>query len=160
VEAQESEPPADAAAASPSGVLLRRRELLLAAGVGGLVTIAGCSAGSGQSPGRTRGAGGSSLPPGTVLAKVADVPVGGSISATASGKDVLIARPTASDVVAFSAVCTHMGCIVDPAGNEFHCPCHGSRYDAATGAVKSGPAPTALPAIAVHVVAGDIVSGT
>lgn len=40
-----------------------------------------------------------------------------------------------------SAVCTHLGCIVnwDEAAQEFACPCHGSRFDNA-GAVTNGPA--------------------
>ena len=44
---------------------------------------------------------------------------------------------------AVSAVCTHLGCIVQHTADGFECPCHGSRYDN-SGAVKSGPAPTAL----------------
>jgi cytochrome b6-f complex iron-sulfur subunit len=44
---------------------------------------------------------------------------------------------------AASAVCTHLGCTVNLAGNGFHCPCHGSVFDQ-SGAVVSGPAPSAL----------------
>jgi cytochrome b6-f complex iron-sulfur subunit len=44
---------------------------------------------------------------------------------------------------AASAVCTHLGCTVNLAGDGFHCPCHGSVFDQ-SGAVKSGPAPTGL----------------
>ncbi len=57
---------------------------------------------------------------------------------------IVVAQPTAGTVVAFSAICTHAGCTVAPAGKEFDCPCHGSRYDAATGAVIQGPAPSPL----------------
>jgi Rieske Fe-S protein len=28
-----------------------------------------------------------------------------------------------------SAICTHLGCTVNRAGNGFHCPCHGSVFD-------------------------------
>jgi cytochrome b6-f complex iron-sulfur subunit len=42
-----------------------------------------------------------------------------------------------------SAVCTHLGCTVNLAGDGFHCPCHGSVFDRA-GAVVSGPAPSGL----------------
>lgn len=42
-----------------------------------------------------------------------------------------------------SAVCTHLGCTVNLAGNGFHCPCHGSVFDQ-SGAVISGPAPASL----------------
>jgi cytochrome b6-f complex iron-sulfur subunit len=44
---------------------------------------------------------------------------------------------------AASAVCTHLGCTVNLAGDGFHCPCHGSVFDK-NGAVTSGPAPSAL----------------
>ncbi|MGH7486284.1 MAG: ubiquinol-cytochrome c reductase iron-sulfur subunit [bacterium] len=52
-----------------------------------------------------------------------------------------------------------MGCTVAPAGKEFVCPCHGSIYDAATGAVKQGPAPKPLAKIPTHVVNGEVMSG-
>ena len=51
-----------------------------------------------------------------------------------------------------------MGCTVNPDGKELKCPCHGSVYDATTGAVKSGPAPRPLPKIAVHVANGDVLT--
>jgi cytochrome b6-f complex iron-sulfur subunit len=44
---------------------------------------------------------------------------------------------------AASAVCTHLGCTVNLAGEGFHCPCHGSVFDK-SGAVVSGPAPSSL----------------
>jgi cytochrome b6-f complex iron-sulfur subunit len=49
----------------------------------------------------------------------------------------------AGGVYAISTLCTHLGCIVKPAGGGFDCPCHGSRF-AADGTVVKGPAPTAL----------------
>lgn len=45
---------------------------------------------------------------------------------------------------AISAVCPHLGCIVDRGESHFTCPCHGSDFDA-QGAVLSGPAPGPLP---------------
>src|SRR5437588_1519495 len=44
---------------------------------------------------------------------------------------------------AASAVCTHLGCTVNLAGEGFHCPCHGSVFDQG-GTVLSGPAPSSL----------------
>ncbi|GIW81712.1 MAG: hypothetical protein KatS3mg105_3519 [Gemmatales bacterium] len=44
---------------------------------------------------------------------------------------------------AISAVCTHLGCIVARSEEGFHCPCHGSRFDA-QGNVIGGPAPKPL----------------
>jgi len=53
-----------------------------------------------------------------------------------------------------SAVCTHLGCSLQWAGerNRFECPCHGSSFDAA-GRVTAGPAQTPLPWFAVSLAA-------
>lgn len=61
--------------------------------------------------------------------------------------------------VALSAVCTHLGCIVeyDPQ-KEIWCPCHAAFFDL-RGNVKSGPAPRPLPAYPVAVVGGKVLVG-
>ena len=97
-----------------------------------------------------------SAPAGTEVAILADIPVGGGLAATLDGKPILLAQPTEGTVVAFSAICTHQGCKVEPAATEFDCPCHQSRYDLATGEVLGGPAPRALDPVTVTV-AGDVV---
>jgi len=59
------------------------------------------------------------------------------------------------DVVAFSIVCQHLGCIVGYEASNSHtpgpagaCPCHGSVYDLINGAkVVAGPAPRPLPQV-------------
>jgi Rieske Fe-S protein len=93
---------------------------------------------------------------GKPLARLSDIPVGGAISATGPSGGLIIARPTANTVVAFSAVCTHLGCTVVPNGNELDCPCHGSVFNATTGAVITGPAPQSLPQVRVKL-SGDTV---
>jgi cytochrome b6-f complex iron-sulfur subunit len=45
---------------------------------------------------------------------------------------------------AVSAVCTHLGCIIEKSDTGFQCPCHGSRYDE-QGSVLSGAATADLP---------------
>lgn len=57
-------------------------------------------------------------------------------------RNVLI-RATPDGVAAVSLVCTHLGCIVTRGEEEFHCPCHGSRFDD-KGEVTGGPAPRGL----------------
>ncbi|WP_026378283.1 Rieske (2Fe-2S) protein [Agromyces italicus] len=91
---------------------------------------------------------------------LADVPVGGSIDATIDGEPALIAQPTSGQVVAFSAICTHQQCVVAAAGEEFHCPCHGSIYEAATGEVVQGPAIDPLTPIPVAVSGDRIVTAS
>ena len=99
----------------------------------------------------------SPLPPGTELAKTTDIPVGGTAAVRVDGQELLLAQPEAGSVVAFSAICTHQGCLVAAAGSEFDCSCHGSRFAAATGAVLEGPAVRPLDPIAVSIAGGAVV---
>ncbi|MER6298111.1 Rieske (2Fe-2S) protein [Kitasatospora sp. NPDC001539] len=81
------------------------------------------------------------------------MPVGGSaqVKDPATGDAVYIVQPKAGQYCAFSSVCTHSGCAVDaPKNGQLYCPCHGSRFDAATGAVVNGPAVKPLPRYAVR----------
>ena len=93
-----------------------------------------------------------------MLVALADVPVGGAVSAEdAEGKPVIVAQPSKGEAVAFSAICTHKGCTVAPADSGLACPCHGSTFDAATGENTGGPAPSPLAEIGVEVVDGNVV---
>ncbi len=94
------------------------------------------------------------------LVVLSKVPVGGAVAASdANGKPIIIAQPTAGKAVAFSAICTHMGCTVAVNGAELDCPCHGSKFNALTGAVLNGPAPSPLPTVTVEVKSGNVVAG-
>ncbi len=57
----------------------------------------------------------------------------------------------AGEFVAFDAVCPHEGCTVayQPSAKIIACPCHGSEFNARTGALLQGPAPTGLTAIRI-----------
>jgi len=46
-------------------------------------------------------------------------------------------------IMAVSAICTHLGCILEKTIDGFVCPCHGSCYND-NGKVLSGPAPRNL----------------
>jgi thiosulfate dehydrogenase [quinone] large subunit len=75
-----------------------------------------------------------------------------------TGAPAFALQPHAGHFVAFSAVCTHAGCTVGyrAANDEFVCPCHGSVYNAATGAVIQGPAPLPLPKITISESGGEL----
>lgn len=59
--------------------------------------------------------------------------------------------------VAYSLVCTHLGCIVKWEVNNqvFHCPCHGGKFDTA-GAVIAGPPPSPLKKFKIAVAGNEI----
>ena len=63
-------------------------------------------------------------------------------------------------VTAFSAVCSHLGCIVDwdSKTEQFLCPCHGSKYDV-NGNVIGGPAPAPLERLITEIKEGKVFVG-
>lgn len=63
-----------------------------------------------------------------------------------NGENLAVYKDEAGKVITLSAVCTHMGCIVEWNGKEktWDCPCHGSRYNT-IGKVINGPAVKDLP---------------
>ena len=89
------------------------------------------------------------------LASTSEIPVGSGMIFTA--KQVVVTQPTSGEYKAFSAVCTHMGCIVNQINDgTIDCPCHGSQYSIKTGAVVAGPAPRPLPAKQIKVTGDSI----
>ena len=64
-------------------------------------------------------------------------------------------------LVAYSAVCTHVACLVkwNPASGMIECPCHEGYFDPADGTVISGPPPEPLGEIQVNIVDGPIFIG-
>ena len=67
-------------------------------------------------------------------------------------RTIFLVKTGESEVTAFDATCTHLGCLVgwDPQAQVFRCPCHGGVYDR-TGAVKDGPPPEPLMKVATRV---------
>jgi Rieske Fe-S protein len=91
---------------------------------------------------------------GQLLAPIDRIPDGGGLILD---NPPIVLTNSAGQVHAFSAICTHQGCRVDRvADGQITCPCHGSRFDAATGAVTNGPASRPLPAITIEVRSGSV----
>lgn len=71
---------------------------------------------------------------------------------------IALVRTADGQVRSFSAVCTHLGCIVQyvPERHLFHCNCHGSEFDL-TGKNIAGPAPRPLQPFRTDIKGSDIV---
>lgn len=93
------------------------------------------------------------------IAKVSDLVAGTAVDFTYPDERSLallvkLGRPAlggvgpAGDIVAFSSLCTHMGCPVQFRQDHFLCPCHYSKFDpAANGQAFQGLATQYLPQI-------------
>jgi Rieske Fe-S protein len=93
---------------------------------------------------------------GTVLGAATDIPVGGGAIYTAA--KVVVTQPASGQYKAFSAVCTHVGCIVNKVANgTIDCPCHGSEFTITNGAVVTGPAMAPLATKQVKIVGGQVI---
>ena len=151
-------------------VSLDRRRILLTGG--GVVAAAAVTAACGSSSSDTAtaaaryGGSGSSAAPtsaspasaGVTVAE-ADVPVGGGV--VLADAKVVVTQPTKGTFKAFTAVCTHQGCIVASVSNgTIMCPCHGSTYSAADGSVQGGPAPAPLAPVPVTASGTTLTVGT
>lgn len=121
---------------------LPRRSLLLGAGatVGGALALSACAPAATEAPAPS--AAGASVPAGAPVrvGRLNDVKVGETATGNANGRAVVIFRPEETKVLAYDAACTHAGCPVAPAGQEFDCPCHGSTFKGSDGSVITGPA--------------------
>ena len=95
---------------------------------------------------------------GISLMGITDVPVGGC--AVNADLKIVVSQPVEGDFKAFSAVCTHQGCLVDSsADGEIPCKCHGSRFSLTDGSVLTGPATEALAQVGISVVDGVVTAG-
>ncbi len=122
---------------------LSRRDVLVGLGSLGLL-VAGISAGRGV----TR-----FLRPPVSQARATVVVAGppgdfaAGVLTPLTGGPAFIGRD-AGGLFALSAVCPHLGCTVNHAGQELACPCHGSRFTLA-GERLDGPTPRALAYLAL-----------
>jgi cytochrome b6-f complex iron-sulfur subunit len=76
------------------------------------------------------------------------------------GHPAVVLQRTPGVFVAFSAVCTHLGCVIRwlPEKGEFLCPCHAGRY-ASDGKVLGGPPPKPLQTIPIAISGDNLLVG-
>jgi nitrite reductase/ring-hydroxylating ferredoxin subunit len=133
--------------------------VLAGAGAAGVAAaLAGCG-------GSTRVAPSAGRPSSGAVAgiRAADIPVdGGRIFPDLDPDGVVVTQPVAGQFRAFSATCTHRGCLLASVSDgTINCPCHGARYSIRDGSVVRpgdgvGAGTTALAPKAVTVTGGTI----
>ncbi len=99
---------------------------------------------------------------GKEIVKLSDFPVGSTMQYTASDGNPAFLFRTNVGVFAYSAVCTHQGCVVSYTSQTktLDCPCHGGQFDPFNGGnVVAGPPPSALPTYKVSISGNSIVAG-
>jgi Rieske Fe-S protein len=74
---------------------------------------------------------------GPAAIRTVDIPVGGGkIFPDLDPDGVVVTQPAAGRFAAFSATCTHRGCLLASVSDgTINCPCHGARYSIADGSV-------------------------
>ncbi len=89
-----------------------------------------------------------------------DIPIGQGKVVSMGNKPIIVVN-TDHGAKAFSAICTHLGCICiwDQTRQTIVCPCHDGQFNPTTGAVIAGPPPTPLPEIPASVEGEDIYVG-
>jgi nitrite reductase/ring-hydroxylating ferredoxin subunit len=119
----------------PTHRLVRRHAIAGVAGLGvAAPVLVACG---GDQPGAASD-GGDGNGGATLTATTADIPVGGGT--VFPDEKVVVTQPTEGEFKAFSAVCTHQGCLVGQvADGTIQCPCHGSEFSIEDGSNVAGP---------------------
>ena len=97
----------------------------------------------------------------TLVGAVSDFPLNSGAVVPVNDEPVMVVHTEAGGIKAFSAICTHLGCIVywHTGRGVIQCPCHDGRFNPVNGAVISGPPPRPLPPYEFEIVEGQIYVG-
>jgi len=100
--------------------------------------------------------------PTMVVARVDDVPIGGSLifHYPENSPARILIRLDDQTFVAYEQQCTHLLCPVIPAVDkgELHCPCHDGVFDLHSGRPLSGPPQRPLARVRIEIQNGEIVA--
>jgi len=97
----------------------------------------------------------------TEVGNVNDFPLNSGKVVVVANKPVIVVNTPAGGLKAFSAICTHLGCIVywHPEKSVIHSPCHDGLFNPVNGNVISGPPPRPLPAYELAVKGDKVYVG-
>ena len=137
----------------------RRRALSVAATVGlASPLLAACGADepdTGEAGAKDTGHSDPEPASGTTITATKDVPVGGGT--IFPDQELVVTQPTEGEFHCFTAVCTHMGCIVSSVQlGGIRCECHGSAYSIEDGTAVNPPATEPLEEFPITVEGGTI----
>lgn len=97
----------------------------------------------------------------TPVGAVSDFPLNSGKVVSVSDEPVIVVDSEAGGVKVYSAICTHLGCIVywHEGRQVIQCPCHDGRFNPINGAVISGPPPRPLPAYDFEIIDEQVYVG-
>ena len=86
--------------------------------------------------------------------------VGGAMLVPGMGDTLMVIRTTETEVLAFDAICPHLGCTLDFNASKslITCPCHGAEFNE-MGSAVAGPTTIALTQFAATLI-GDTITIT
>ena len=96
----------------------------------------------------------------TIEIAKSELPVGATKDVMIGTTPAIVINTRGKGFLAFSRVCTHLGCLVryDQERQVFICPCHAGTFDL-EGKVISGPPPKPLQKFSVRVEGNNLVIG-
>jgi Rieske Fe-S protein len=135
----------------------------LVTGICGAAALTACGSGGGPTaPPPARPAPDSPAPSPTEAGSspsavpTSDIPIGGG--RIFPDYRLVVTQPAAGDLRAFTAICTHDGCVLATVADAtIRCPCHGSRFAITDGAVVNGPALRALTPRTIEIQGDSII---
>jgi cytochrome b6-f complex iron-sulfur subunit len=97
----------------------------------------------------------------TLVGTVSDFPLNSGTVVSVNDEPVIVVNTEAGGIKAYSAICTHLSCVVywHEVRQVIQCPCHDGRFNPLSGAVISGPPPRPLPFYEFDIVEGQVYVG-
>ena len=97
----------------------------------------------------------------TLVGAVSDFPIDSGAVVSINDEPVIVVNTEAGGIKAYSAICTHLACIVfwHKARRVIQCPCHDGRFNPLNGTVISGPPPRPLALYEVDIAEDQVYVG-